>query len=335
MAKDAGGLAGALDYIGALNVATKITTVIGLAALAVIVAFLLSSQWLSGRRAQISQAIDKGDDQALAALLGTMNVSLDGMSAAEKFDTAREESRRRFWQKMVWQSFLFAGFLALLLFVWALVQPKPRTPEREPIGAMTMMQMLLFVPEDQRQALCARTLAAGQCGNIVQSIAGLSRQGTPKVEQQVATSLAEGTVAKGLAIRLDRIGTVRGVQRLTAGDPRGWDVVFRACGGAMGARNLKNATAAARALAQVPGERIASGVTLGAIDVGHAAAQPMGGTWIASDASAGKAEAVAAIRRTLAARGFDRYPVRESAATGKWRIELFDCGFALGEARKL
>jgi hypothetical protein len=317
VAKDAGGLAGALDYIGALNVATKITTVIGLAALAVIVAFLLSSQWLSGRRAQISQAIDKGDDQALAVLLGTMNVSLDGMSPAEKLATAREESRRRFWQ-----SFLFAGFLALLLFVWALVQPKA-APAGEPIGIATMTRMLLFVPENERQEMCAKTLGDAPCADIVQSIAGLSRQATPKVEQQIATSLNQGTVSNGVATTLRRLSPMT---ILTLGDPKGWDVAFRWCEGPEGDADRARATAAARLLAQVPGDRIAAGVTLGRISVLPSTTATPGLPYIAADGSDGGKEAVKAVRNLLLSRGGGLYGASPRGDAGKWQINVYHCG---------
>ncbi len=326
MAKDGSALTGALDYLGALNVATKITTVIGLAALAVIVAFLVSSQWLSGRRAQIERAIDKGDDDALAALLGHVDVPLDGLTREQKFALGREQSRQRFWTKMVWQALLFAGFLAVLAFVWALVSTKPAAAAREPISAATMTRMLLFVPEAEREDMCARTLEAGTCADIVQSIAGLSRNAPAKVEQAIATSLNQGTVTPQLSNALGKLKTVQ----LTAGKASGWDVAVRWCGGLYARRNEERAMATARALSQTPGERIAPGVTLGRIAVGRAERRPGAGAYIAADSGKGEAAAAAAVRAVLAARGIDRYGVQQATTPSKWRIEVYECESNLG-----
>lgn len=326
MAKDAGGLAGALDYIGALNVATKITTVIGLAALAVIVAFLISSQWLASRRAQIGQAIDKGDDNALAALLGHIDVPLDDLSARQKFELGRDQSRQRFWQKMVWQALLFFGFLALLVLVWALVQPKPApaTAGRLPIDAMRMVDLLPYVPEGERQGKCERTLDAATCTDIVRSIAGLSRQASPKVEQQIATSLSQGTVSPVIATTLRKVSTMMVV---TMGDPKGWDVNFRWCmSSGVGDANRVRAIAAARLLAQVPGERIASGVTLGRIAVMPTMTATLGLPYIVADGSAGGSEAARAIRNVLLKRAGALYGVSPRPGAGKWQVDVFHCG---------
>lgn len=348
MAEPKGGLEGAVDWLGALGVATKITTVIALAALAVIVAFLLSSQWLAGRRHQISQAIDKGDDDTLAALLGTMNVSLDGMSPDQKFAFGREESRRRFWQKMVWQSFLFAGFLGLLVLVWALVQPKgaPARPEAEPRGSPTptptagpspqadvvgVTALLLALPEDQRYDLCLKAMPDDMCGRLVRSIAGSGRVVSEAVEQEIAGSLGAGEVPADLASRVQVAPVVKGRTRLTSGDPDGWDVVFRWCTGTFAKTSEAKARAAAAALARVPGERIAPGVKLGAVELTPIDRVRAYGQFIATDAS--RADATAAIRATLAARGFDRYGTREMAATGKWRIDVYQCDVAVGASR--
>ena len=350
MAEPKGGLEGAVDWLGALGVATKITTVIALAALAVIVAFLLSSQWLAGRRRQISQAIDKGDDDTLAALLGTMNVSLDGMSPDQKFAFGREESRRRFWQKMVWQSFVFAGFLALLVLVWALVQPKkaPATPEPVPTGSpaptpvpttgptpaadvVGVTALLLALPEDQRYDLCLQAMPDDLCGRLVRSIAGSGRVVPEAVEREIAGSLGAGEVPADLASRVQVAPVVKGRTRLTAGAPDGWDVVFRWCTGVDAKRSEAKARAAAAALARVPGERIAPGVKLGAVELTPIDRVRGYGAFIATDAS--RAKAAAAIRATLAARGFDRYGVREMAATGKWRIDVYQCEVTVGTPR--
>jgi hypothetical protein len=326
-------ISSAVDAIGALNVATKITTVIGLAALAVIVAFLISSQWLSGRRAQIERAIERGDDDALAALLGHVDVPLDDLSREEKFALGREQSRQRFWSKMVWQALLFAAFLAVLGFAWALVQPKPPSAAREPISAATMTRMLLFVPEAERQAMCARTLEAGACAEIVHSIAGLSRSAPAKVEEQIAASLGKGTVTPQLSSALKGIRPVQ----LATGNAGGWDVSIRWCDGLFARRNEARAMATARALAQVPGERIAPGVMLGRITAVRTdepirtfAGTPGSGAVIAADQGAGEAAAAAAVLATLAARGIDHYRISAATARTRWRLEIFECASNVG-----
>lgn len=335
----------ALGWLDALGVAPKITTVIALAALAVIVAFLLSSQWLAGRRRQIGQAIEKGDDAALAALLGHVDVDLEGLSAEQKFQIGRDQSRQRFWQKMVWQSFLFGGFLALLVLVWALVQPRgtgaiaeptptptpsatpqpgtTATPQPDVVGVTAL---LLALPEDQRLELCQKALPDDMCGRLVRSIAGSGRVVPAAVEEEIAGSLGEGEVPADLAARVSTAPVVQGRTRLTAGDPDGWDVVFRWCQGPFAAANERAARAAAAALARVPGERIGAGVKLGAVELVPLDRVPAYGSFVAADTSPGRADAAEAIRRTLAARGFDGYRVREMAGTGKWRIDVYQCG---------
>jgi hypothetical protein len=313
-------LGDAMDYIGTLSVATKITTVLALAALALIVAYLLSSQWLSARRGQIDRAIAAGDDDALAALLGNVSIDLDTLDAGQKYALGRDQSRQRFWQKMVGQALMFAGFLALLAFVWALVQPKPAV-SAERIGVTTMTRMLLFVPEAQRQELCARTLEAAACTEIVQSIAGLSREGPAKVEQEIANSLENGKVSTSLSTALKGLKPVQ----LTAGDAGGWDVVIRWCDGLFAKRNRARAAVTARALAQQPGERIAPGVTLGSIATAPATGRPGVGAYIAADGGAGEQAAAAAIRAILIARGITHYALRRAPTPSKWRIEVVEC----------
>jgi hypothetical protein len=320
-------IGGAIDAIGALNVATKITTVIALAALAVIVAFLLSSQWLSGRRAQIERAIDKGDDDALAALLGHVDVPLDSLTREQKYALGREQSRQRFWSKMVWQALLFAGFLALLFFAWALVQPKaPAQPTAgERISVAQMTKLLTFIPEDQRQEMCAKTLDAAVCAEIVASIEGLTR-GTVQEKQAAATVIDRGIVTPTLAVALKNLKPIR----VATGSAHGWDIVVRWCGGLNARSNRARAMATAQALGTVVGGRIAPGVTLGAIDVAQTDRRPGGGAYIAADAGAGEAQAAAAIRVALAERGIDRYGVQQAVTATKWRIELYECESTIG-----
>lgn len=325
--KGTGGLEGALQWLDALNVATKITTVISLAALAVIVAFLLSSQWLSGRRAQISQAIDKGDDSALAALLGHVDVPLEGLSPDQKFAMGRDQSRQRFWQKMVWQSFLFAGFMALLVLVWALVQPK-RAP-REPMDPVALMELLKMMSAERRAEGCAKLQPTETCAKMVALLADVPAQppASPQVQAAVETSLKSGQLSTTLATVL------RQRVQLTAGDAKGWDVSIRWCEGLFARRNEARAMATARALAQTPGERIAPGVTLGRIEVTRTATRPGGGAFVAGDGTAGEAEAAAAIRATLAARGADHYRVQQVIARSRWQIEVYECESNVGVRR--
>lgn len=326
------GISGALDYLSALNIATKITTVIGLAALAVLCAFLLSHQWLAGRRALIDKAISTGNDELLGTALGNSNVPLDRLNKDQKFQIASTEVRQRFLTRLISQAFIFFAFLALLGFIILILRPKPVAAQT--IDPLTMAGLLKFVPPDQRQQQCVKTLDATTCGRIVDAIADVHAEPqTAEVKDAVTTALDTGKVPTALANAVKKSVLTTPITQIVKGDPKGWDIDFLWCDGDNAAANQAAAQAAAQALGASPGEQIAPGVRLGRIRaaarsaVGVAADAPGEGSGriILTDGSSGKDEAAAAIVKTLYARGVPDYTMQSSATPKSWYIQLFNC----------
>lgn len=324
------GIAGALDYISALGLATKITTVLGLAALALIAAYLLSQQWLATRNATIAQAVKTGNNTVLDTLLGNSNVDLASLDNQQKFAIATTEAKQRFLTRLLTYALAFFAFLALLGFIVVILRPMPAVAQpQQPIDPLTMAALLRYVPEAQRQAECVKTLPAATCVRVVAAIAGLATTppSTPAVETAVSAALDKGTIAPVLARAVQKVNLV------ALGRPNGWDVDIFWCEGENAAFNRARAEAAAAALGQTPGERIAPGIVLGRIQAGARSSKPQradapdtgAGRFVLTDSSRGNAAAVAAIIATIAARTGSSYTSRPSATPRPWYIQLFDC----------
>lgn len=323
--------ASVFDYIGTLSIATKITTVIGLAALAILCAFVLSRLWLVNRSRAVEQAIGQGEE-ALTAVLGN-NISLnklklEGLSQQRKLEVIRTELRQRFWSRLTSQALMFFALLAVLTFFGLLLRPKPAAAETaQPVDTISMTNLLKFVPEASRQVECVKSpgFSAELCARIVASIAGVYiKPDTPEVKTAVVDTISSGKITPALATAISRV---------SVGVPSGWDVDFFWCDGNNAARNKAAAEAGAAALAQTPGEKLTPSVRLGTIQVMARASHtqvadaPQAGTgaFILSDASTGKSEAVDAILSTLSARGQARYKVLNSATPKRWYVQIFDC----------
>lgn len=192
-----------------LGVAGSITTVLSLAALSLLIAYLLAGHWLRGKRAAAEQAIARSDDVALARLLGGTSVPLDSLSPEQKFSLATEDLRTRKHQRIMAYALLFFGFLALLGFALALALFSPdrssgkgATPNAaaapgglDPIRAL---EVLRFVPPAGRAEACARLLSQADCTRAASMIADLAYQEpTAQQGQALGQALERGSVTPG------------------------------------------------------------------------------------------------------------------------------------------
>ncbi|MGB7654177.1 MAG: hypothetical protein WBL74_01730 [Novosphingobium sp.] len=323
---------GALGIFSALDVATKITTVLSLAALALLIAFLLARQWLANQRRTINAAIETGNADVLKTMLGQSGVDPGKVGKAEAGEILLTDVRQRFWLKLIQYGFALIGFLALLGFVLMLLAPKKA--EAKPIDPLTMAGLLKFVPPDQRIALCLKTLDQPTCEAIVGILgSAYSPPQSETVKEAVDDSLNQGTASPELANAAKATLSPQLKALVIVGNPKGWDIDFNFCEGPNSAANEARARAAANALGQTPGETIAPGIMLGTIRVRplttsgqpDGAPGPGGGAVVLSDSSSGKADAVNAVVATLTKRGVPGYAVRPSASQQKWSIQFYNC----------
>jgi len=181
-----------------LGVAGSIGTLIALAALSVLIAYLLAAQWLHSKGDAAKAAIAKGDDKLLARLLGGLAIPLDKLSPDQKYALAAEELRTRARQRKIAYALTFFGFLALLGFVLALVlSPKKREEEpsaRKPVqlDLLAALNILRYVPVVERPQLCLTLMAKENCDRAAPMIAGLTFQ-TPTANQDKVIEQAVGT----------------------------------------------------------------------------------------------------------------------------------------------
>lgn len=323
---------GALGVFSALDVATKITTLLSLAALALLIAFLLARQWLANQRRTINAAIESGNTDMLKTMLGQSGVDPNKVGKAEAGEILLTDVRQRFKLKLIQYGFALIGFLALLGFVLMLLTPKKA--EAKPIDPLTMAGLLKFVPPDQRLAQCLKTLDQPTCDTIVGVLgSAYSPPQSDTVKEAVDDSLNQGTASPELANAAKATLSPQLRNLVIVGNPKGWDIDFNFCEGPNAAANEARARAAANALGQNPGDTIAPGVMLGTIRVRpfatpgqpDGAPGPGGGAVVLSDSSSGKADAVNAVVATLAQRGVPGYAVRSSATQQKWSIQFYNC----------
>lgn len=323
---------GALGIFSALDVATKITTLLSLAALALLIAFLLARQWLANQRRTINAAIETGNADVLKTMLGQSGVDPNKVGRAEAGEILLTDVRQRFWLKLIQYGFALIGFLALLGFVLMLLAPKKA--EAKPIDPLTMAGLLKFVPPDQRIEQCRKTLDQPTCEAIVGILgSAYSPPQSETVKEVVDDSLNQGTTSPEFASAAKATLSPQLKALVINGNPKGWDIDFNYCNGPNVAANEARARAAATALGQNPGETIAPGIMLGTIRVRPRAATgipdgapgPGEGAAVLSDSSPGKADAVIAVMGTLAKRGVQGYAVRSSATQQKWSIQFYQC----------
>jgi hypothetical protein len=181
-----------------LGLAGSITTALGLAALSVLAAYLFAAQWLRGKENAAKVAIAKGDDSALARLLGGVAVPLEDLSAEQKYALASEELRSRYRQRVLSYTLLFFAFLALLGFALALAfsfsarekQVSSGTVRLDLIGALNVLR---YVPAGERQTVCPTLMSKEDCSRAAPMIAALAYQ-QPSTQQQ---NVLEGAVSRG------------------------------------------------------------------------------------------------------------------------------------------
>lgn len=323
---------GLLGVVSVFDVAPKITTVLGLAALALLIAFLLARQWLANQRRTINTALEDNDVDKLKTLLGHSGINPDKVGKAEAGEILLTDVRQRFWLKLVQYGLGLIAFLALLFFVLKVITPEKA--EAKPIDPLTMAGLLKWVPPDQRLEKCVNTLDDASCKVIVEL---LGEAYTPPKDEAAKTavdeSLEEGTTTPQLATAAKAALSPQLRALVILGNPKGWDIDFNYCGGINAAANEAKARAAAGALGQNPGETIAPGVTLGNIRVRpvSSASQtagapgPGGGTIVLTDTGTGKTEAVNAMLATLTQRGVAGYTVRQMSSGPKWSIQFYNC----------
>ncbi|MDB5792636.1 MAG: peptidoglycan-binding protein [Massilia sp.] len=196
-----------------LGIAGSITTLIALAALSLLIAYLLATQWLRDKGDAAKAAIAKGDDSMLARLLGGSAIPLDKLSSDQKYALAAEELRTRARQRTIAYTLIFFGFLALLGFALALVLAPKRGEEesnaRKPVqlDLLAALNVLRYVPVAERPQLCLTLMAKDDCERAAAMIAGLTFQmPTAKQGEAIEQAVATGHINIAQANQLAACG---------------------------------------------------------------------------------------------------------------------------------
>lgn len=188
-----------------LGVAGSITTLVSLAALSLLIAYLLADRWLRGKSSEAERAIAKSDNDALALLLGGTKVPLDQLSANQKFTLATEELRTRSRQRIISYTLVFFSFLALLASAIALAffsrsELSVRSDGDQKlvqIDLLGALEILRLVPEAGRTEACVKLLSESDCERAGPTIRALEyREPTPKQDEVLEQALARGGVTK-------------------------------------------------------------------------------------------------------------------------------------------
>lgn len=194
------------------GVAGSITTLLALAALSILGAYLLAAQWLHGKDTAAKAAIDQGDDRALARLLGGVAVPLDALTPDQKYALAAEELRSRARQRTILHALLFFGFLALLGFALALALAPPRAAPADKAVRLDLLQalnVLSYVQSDQREKLCPTLMAREDCVKAATMIASLTfREPTADQGKAIEEVAARGSITQAEAKELAACGGV-------------------------------------------------------------------------------------------------------------------------------
>jgi N-acetylmuramoyl-L-alanine amidase len=185
--------------VNVLGIAGSIGTVLALAALSLLISYLLAAQWLRGRSDLIKTAIDNSDNEALARLTGGARVSVAGLSPEKKFEFAMEELRTRARQRTIAIALAFFAFLALLGFAFALAtlsgSEKDDTPASPDL--LAALGFLQHVPREGRLAACATLLSEAECQRAAPVIAGLTYiQPTAEQSDAIERTLETGVVTQ-------------------------------------------------------------------------------------------------------------------------------------------
>lgn len=341
----------AAHTFGLFGIAPQITTVISLAAVAIIAAYLIARQWLVGRHALADKAIGTNDDAALSVLLNGVSVGdLSGLSTTQKFDLTAQQLRQRFWTDCLKVAAVLAAFLALLGFIVLLVikpkvepvpntapgsspasgaSPRPSaaatTPSFDPIK---LTKLLITFPKTSRAAMCELVEPKAVCDGIVAGIADIPQVTLDGAQQtEVAASLRSRTLPPGLVQSVSSNPGVGDIVSLAK--PKGWNVDVFWCRGGDEQDRLARATAAANALKG----RSADGVTIGRIRIRALEAGRQGnglpsagdGAFVRVDDMPGKAQAVKVVRTLLANALGQQYTLSTTMSRIPQYISLFEC----------
>ena len=192
-----------------LGVAGSIATLIALAALSLLIAYLLATQWLHSKGDAAKAAIKKGDDNALARLLGGSAIPLDNLSPDQKYALATEELRTRARLRTIAQALIFFGFLALLGFALSLGLSSKREEgpsARKPVqlDLLAALNVLRYVAAAERPQLCLTLMTKDDCERAAPMIAGLTYQAPTTnqgkaIEQAVLTGRITESEVRQLA----------------------------------------------------------------------------------------------------------------------------------------
>lgn len=186
--------------VDVLGVAGSITTLISLAALSLLIGYLVARQWLSSQRGIARDAIAKSDNEALARVLGGTRVPLDDLTADQKYSLATEELRTRSRHRILSYSLVFFAFLALLGLVISLVIFNSKdTNDDKPVqlGLLSALDVLRFVPANGRMAACEKLLSEHECKQGAELIHSLQYvEPTPAQAEIVRDSVSEGELTR-------------------------------------------------------------------------------------------------------------------------------------------
>lgn len=190
----------ALDKVtGVLGVAGSITTLISLAALSILVGYLLARKWLDNQRGVVTEAIQRSDNDALARLLGGTAVPLNDLNADQKYLLATEDLKARGRNRLIGYAFLFFAFLAALAFALLFALNSNSKKEIAPRSLFTTLEVLRFVPVDDRITACAKLLSVEECAQGDELIRSL-RYDRPTLEQ---AEIVEDSVSRGRITQTD------------------------------------------------------------------------------------------------------------------------------------
>lgn len=213
------------EVVDVLGVAGSITTTISLAAVSLLIAFLLARNWLKGQQAGVEKAIAGKDDAALARLLGGTSVPLDGLSPEQKLKLATEELRTRSRQRMLGYTLIFFSFLAILGFALALGlargAPAPNSPARQnlvTIDSLQALDILRFIPASDRTRACIKLMSREDCNRAAAVLSALEYQPLAPSQQKVmARALDQGGVT---AVQLRELAACGGSYHFRVADDR-------------------------------------------------------------------------------------------------------------------
>lgn len=178
-----------------LGVAGSITTLISLAALSILVAFLLARQWLAGKRFEVREAISRRDNEKLALVLGGRAGPLNELDAQGQLTLAMEDLRTRSRLKIVSYALIFFTLLAILVFASVIWLFSNKNDNIKKLDIIQVLDILRIVPVPGRLAACQKLMPARDCENATALILALDYEQASETEAKLAQeTLREGGV---------------------------------------------------------------------------------------------------------------------------------------------